>query len=318
MRHVSCLVLFRIVVLATVVTAAVDGHASDVPQPPMIDVAVRHVLLDPDTPDAERATALQAVVALASDGSSDAAFQLGVLYRSGPAHPAKATPRDPDTARHWLERCVAQAGCPLMALAALAELELAEDRPEQAMQWAQASALAEREIGLRRAAKGEAQGNSPISHAYHAALLRRVFIAMPNSGDNEARAGALLRDWLAEHEQHLLRLIDAELDPPPVPPQFRVEFDPESTKDLRIPRGPVANYALFLLRSTREGGRSDSALMIDGLPSPREAKPLASVARSLRFRSWTPVDGETIRYSIAPMVLDDGRFELQQQVTSGG
>ena len=56
--------------------------------------------------------------------------------------------------------------------------------------------------------------------------------------------------------------------------------------------------------------------MIDGLPTPRDAKSLAVVARALRFRPWAAVDGETLRYSMAPIVLDDGRFELQQQVTS--
>ena len=80
-------------------------------------------LLDRDAAPEARDRAMQQLVASAQAGDGHAAFYLGALYRSGMDHPARRVERDVETARFWLEKCVASQRCPLVALASLAELE---------------------------------------------------------------------------------------------------------------------------------------------------------------------------------------------------
>lgn len=296
---------------ASVQAQSLAPAASHAQTPLQVDGAVRLALLDPDTPTADRATALQSVVTLANAGSADAAFQLGVLYRSGPEHPSRATPRDADTARHWLERCIALPACPTLVLASLAELELTEHRAERAMQWAQASALVERELARRRQGSAYAPAKPP-KYAYNAALIQRVFLALPRADDRDAQVIALLKAFLATNEPALVRMIDAELQQRP---SALLQFDPASTKDLRVNAGPKANYGLFLMRSAPAGGLSDIALMVEGVPTPRESRTLATVVRRLRLLPYEAQSGETWRYALAPISLDDGRFKLKERTT---
>lgn len=146
--------------------------------PQQLDAPTIETLLEADGEPASRQQALREVVARAQAGEAWAAYLLGVLYRSGMDHPARLVERDPDTARHWLMRCVGSAGCPLLALASLAELELAERQAKPAMQWARAWVVLDRELAERLRATDEPASTGLrelMRTSYHAYLIERCY-----------------------------------------------------------------------------------------------------------------------------------------------
>ena len=265
--------------------------------------------------DAERAQAMQAVVEAAIAGSGSASYLVGALFRSGPGHPANAAARDPDTARHWLESCVGKAGCPRSVFAALAELELAERHLMRAMVWAQLATLAEREVLTRMRERG-GRVPDPPRQAYKAALLRRIYDALPPD-QRDAAIDTELNAWLAKHGADLQRIIDQEVDALSNPDRNTTLEFATSPKRYIAP-GPIATEGYYFLRVPPGSDRPDGLLLVDGLPTPKDAKALRRIATTMRFKPYVAVDGETARYVLAPIAFDDGRFSLRNEESPAG
>lgn len=293
--------------------AEVVPAAASVP-PPAITPDVSFALLDPKTSDTARATALQAMVAAALDGDGRASHLLGALFRSGTDHPSRATARDPDTARTWLERCLTQVGCPRTVFATLAELELDAGNAPRAMLWAQLAALSERELHRRLRGNG-VEERMLRRQPYNAALLRRVYDALPPD-QRDTAVDTALQGWLAKHEGLLLRIIEDELAGRVAPGGPQLEYD--VSRPRIIPHGPIATHAFFLVRVPPESSQHDGLLLIDGLPRPQDAVPLRRIARDMRYKPYVAEAGETARYAVAPVSLDDGRFALTKEAAEGG
>lgn len=271
------------------------------------DPAVHAALLDPDSSPDARAAALKTTFETADAGNAIAAFQLAALFRSGPAHPAAATDRDPDTARFWLERCLSLAGCPRAVFATMAELLLEQGQPRDAMAWAQAAALAEREVLAELDARGLSDGKG-ASQSYHGALLKRVFLSLPRTQADEAAVREDFTAWLAQLEPTLQRIVAAEVDAHAAP-ETALLRGVKAPQRIAVPA--VASQALFLTRMSQGATRADLALMIDGLPTPRDARILRKAAIGVRFDPLELPDGNSLLYIISPIGLDDGRFVLR-------
>ena len=83
-------------------------------------------------------------------------------------------------------------------------------------------------------------------------------------------------------------------------------------------RGPAASTrrpaptAAHARAHGRGAERADATLLVDALPTPREAQSLRKVANALRFEPVAAADGVKAVYSIAPIQVDDGRFALKK------
>jgi hypothetical protein len=302
--------LIHVLLAVAVGTAQADEPTS----PPAITPDITVALLDPETSEADRAPAMQRRVGAALGGDGRASHLLGALFRSGPDHPSKATVRDPDSARHWLELCLTQAHCPRLTLATLAELELAEGHGPRAMLWAQLATIAEREVHRIHAERGSGSAMQP-RQAYNAALLRRVYDVLPADQRDDA-VDAVLQAWLATNEAVLVRIVNDDV-------HDSVEADAGKLVErvtsgpVSIPPGPIAAHAVFLVRVRPESALADGVLLIDGLPRPADVVPLRRVARGFRYKPFAAVDGETARYLASPLSLDDGRFALTKEASAG-
>src|SRR5436190_8806726 len=143
-------------------TAAADAT----PEPPA-DAKERrchaHVLLDRKL-GAQRDGEVRLAQSDALHGDPLSQYLLGTLYRLGQRHPAALFERDDDKAATFLSNAAIHGQ--LYAMAAMAELELRPRRPTEAMIWAQAFTLYQK----------ESPAGAPDDHqAYAAYLLQRCF-----------------------------------------------------------------------------------------------------------------------------------------------
>ena len=236
-------------------------------------------------------------------------------------HPARRVERDVETARFWLEKCVASERCPLVALASLAELELAAGNAKPAMQWAQAWVVLDREQEKRTRGPRPQDNTRDMSFrntAYQAYLLDRCYKAMASAKDAEAQGRAWFQELARERGAQLDRMLFAMLDGPPASgqeegrPVLQLATEGQRTKimadDARIPIGPSLGF--FLYRGNPEGGRAEGVWMIEALPNPAGARGLEAQARGLRTRPYAPASDGRRAYAYVPMMFNDGAYSL--------
>lgn len=306
------------------------AHAAPPPDSPSHpEPEILEALLDRGAPAATRDRAMQQLVASAQAGDGYAAFYLGALYRHGMDHPARRVERDVETARFWLEKCVDAARCPLVALASLAELELAAGNAKPAMQWAQAWVVLDRELDTRTRGqrKHDNTRDAPYRHtAYHAYLLDRCYKAASRALDVEAQGRAWFEELARERGKSLDRMLFAALDGAesvgsratggdPGRPRLEITTESQRTKEMdpgaRIPMGPSLGY--FLYRGDPAGGRASGIWLIEALPSPGSAVGLQAQARSVRTKPYDIGTGGRFAYAYMPMSFDDGSYSLVPQ-----
>jgi hypothetical protein len=121
-------VLFALLTLAAATPACAArpaGHLAELAQ-----------FLDRSTPAPRRQEIFAAWREAALAGDTDAQYVVGTIYRRGDNADPPLVPRDADQARRYLSTAAGHGR--LLAMAKMAELELAEDRPFEAMIWTQA------------------------------------------------------------------------------------------------------------------------------------------------------------------------------------
>lgn len=109
---------------APVLAARPPGHLADLAQ-----------FLDRSTPAPRRQELFAAWREAAVAGDTDAQYVVGTIYRRGDNVEPSLVPRDADQARRFLSTAAGHGR--VLAMAKMAELELAEDRPFEAMLWTQ-------------------------------------------------------------------------------------------------------------------------------------------------------------------------------------
>ena len=130
-RRVLCYTLFTLV--ATIVPASSPAPAAAAAtNQNLADLAQ---FLDASTPADQRRSVFESWRAAALAGETDAQYIVGSIYRRGDSIEPPVVVRDADQARRFLSTAAGHGR--LLAMAKMAELELAEDRPLDAMIWAQ-------------------------------------------------------------------------------------------------------------------------------------------------------------------------------------
>lgn len=274
-------------------------------------------LLSVATGEQER-RALMAKLVARAHGDGHAAFYLGALYRSGMDHPARLFERDLETARHWLQKCVEAAQCPLLALASLAELELAAGNPKAAMQWAQAWVILDREVDRQERADDRYRQTkgAPYQHtSYQAYLLKRCYKAMPQTPDQAALGRAWFDELRKARGAQLDRMLFTALQGPAADAtgqRLQISAENQRTKrpDPNTPTPPSPALALYLYRGAPGGGRPESLQLIEALPTPRGASWLAVQARSVKMKPYEPETRGARLYAELPMSFNDWEYSL--------
>ena len=281
---------------------------------------VLETLLDREAPKDKRDAAMQQLIAHAQAGDGHSAFYLGALYRNGMEHPAKLVERDVETARFWLQRCVESARCPLIALASLAELELAAGNAKSAMQWAQAWVILDRELENRTRGSKPHQNTTDAPYkntAYQAYLLDRSYKTMSKVKDPDAQGRAWFDELRKARGAQLDRMLFAQLQGESGAATWgsgKLQMSAENQRekivapDARIPIGP--SLGLFLYRGNPEGGRAEAAWMVEGLPTPASARGLDTQARSFRIKPYALDEDGKRAYALLPISFNDGEYSL--------
>jgi hypothetical protein len=269
-------------------------------------------------PDARQAL-LKRLVALAREGNGKAAFYLGAFYRSGKDHPARLVDREVDTARYWLEKCVDSQGCPLLALASLAELELAAGDSKAAMQWAQAWVALEREMDSRlRANDPYRQGKyAAYKHtSYHAYLLERCYEAMPGKKlERDAQGLLWFNELRARKGKRLDGMLFAAIDEsvaPATAADLEISAQNQRSKtvlgDTMQPSGPA--MGLYIYKGSPKGGRGEQVRLIEGWPAPMAAHGLDILAREVRMKPYAVDPPDKRLYAELPVSFNNWDYTL--------
>lgn len=297
-------------------------HAQSSATPPGyggLDAPDLATLLSRDSDAEIRQVLLKRLVAQAQAGNGKAAFYLGAFYRSGKDHPARLVDRELDTARYWLEKCIDSQGCPLFALASLAELELAAGDAKAAMQWAQAWVALEREMDSRsRANDPYRQGKyAPYKFtSYHAYLLERCYEAMPGKKqDRDAQGLVWFNELRARKGKRLDSMLFATIDESMAPAtgaDLEISAQNQRSKklfgDTMQPSGPA--MGLYLYKGSPKGGRGEQVRLIEGWPGPMAAHGLDIVAREIRMKPYPADPPEKRLYTELPVSFNNWDYTL--------
>jgi len=128
-RRILCHTLF--VLTATIVSVSSVAAAVAANQ----NLADLTRFLDASTPVDQRRSLFEGWRAAALAGETDAQYIIGTIYRRGDSIEPRVAVRDADQARRFLSTAAGHGR--LLAMAKMAELELDEDRPLDAMIWTQ-------------------------------------------------------------------------------------------------------------------------------------------------------------------------------------
>ena len=276
-------------------------------------------LFSRDSDAGARQTLLKRLVAQAQAGNGKAAFYLGAFYRSGKDHPARLVDRDMDTARYWLEKCIESQGCPLLALASLAELGLVAGDSRAAMQWAQAWVALEREVDNRRRVNDPYRKGKYAAYqhtSYHAYLLERCYEAMPGKKrDRNAQGLAWFNELRARKGRQLDSMLFATIDESMAPAkaaELEISAQNQRSKtvfgDTMQPSGPA--MGLYIYRGSPKGGPGEQVRLIDGWPTPMGAHGLDILARAIRMKPYVVDPPEKRLYAELPVSFNNWDYTL--------
>lgn len=251
--------------------------------------------LDPEQPLAARQTALTAVKQAAQGGNGEAQFVIGSLYMWGPEHPAALLPKDLAKAKTYLSNAAVHGW--LEAMAAMAEIELQTDHPENASVWALA------DYYFSGASHYAAKG-------YLADLIHRCEQLLTKAQRDKALADANV--FIARYQADI-RTAHAEnkLHPPACSLRYvspRKRRAPETigwSSDV-----PRSGNAMFFVGVNREG-RVERVLPINSFPSWRVFRITRRMAYDTRFNP-APACGKTLRWGTMPFDYGSGEYEFNR------
>lgn len=255
-------------------------------------------LFDGRLPAAEAAQQMEWLRASAERGGKNSAYYLGTLYRLGHAHPARRVPQDLAQARHWLTQSALAGG--LGAMAGLAELELAESRPREAL-----VIIRVREHYAKRypEARMAELGNYPRF------LRRRAEVALMRQAEpvSDADIQADIDAFIATHGAG----IEARITKPGTqregascPPFYDTEKWPLVRRGTRVVH--VASertltdepaYA-WLVPLVNAKGRVDDVLVVDFAATPEELRVLRGIGMSQRYNRLPGAPTRSARFPI--------------------
>lgn len=254
------------------------------------------VTVDVHAPLAARVAALHGLHASAEAGNGEAQQLLGALYLYGHQHPGSLVHRDPGKAGLYLSNAAVHGR--LLAMAAMAELDLQRKRTVLANVWA----LLYEYYSIKLQHNHSKDGYLP-------ALIYRARRALPAKDFAEVKAGAVgminrydasIRAGYAHHQ--------AQHDP--ACQTKRLGGRRRSLLALR-PDAPRNGMALFLVGIDAQG-TTRRVIPVLSLPTWRVQARLAPFMRRERYNT-APHCGALLRFAFAPIELGDRRYEFSSR-----
>lgn len=273
------------------------------------------VLFDPDIPLARKSRDIRGLGVSAESGNSSSQHLIGSLYRLGDQHPAKIFPVDTVKAKKYLGNAAIQGSLP--AMAAMAEIELANKNNKDAMLWSQVYAYYSKEE--------TEQLKDGSNLAYQAFLLKRVIDAARKENKDY-----LDKSFLEDFNNFFVNY-DAQIQANKKRVFTSAEIEKykacDTNKDSTLQNTVLLNankiranaqtshtlgspgFAYFLLGINADGVVV-RALVVDSLPSEAYAKGLTIVAKALNFNK-TP--GLELRQAYIPLTFDDHSIRIKKK-----
>lgn len=240
---------------------------------------------------------------VAEQGSDEAAYLLGTLYRLGPDHPARRLPRDPVLADRWL-RQAALAGH-LGAMTGLAENALDQGRAREGLV-----------LALARVHYGSKHPDPKYRtvQSYQAELVRRGFEALGEPRTEALEAAVLdeLQVFVNTHGEGIVAgLLASQAAKAPDPTsrcpdpydfeRWPVELRGASSVMLRSARQEnlPPHFVLFYIE-IKPNGRVAKALPVDFSPGPELLRPMQRAAEGTVFNK---LEGAPTRIALLPLSM---------------
>jgi len=275
--------------LPLAVSASPHGHIAELAQ-----------FLDRSTPAPARQEIFAAWRQAALEGDADAQYVVGTIYRRGDAVQPPAVERSADQARRFLSTAAGHGR--LLAMAKMAELELAEERPLEAMIWTQ----------IYGTYCGWVRNDNPSDYGEHNEreptlyfedLLRRVSERMREKlgGQNEEQVLQQLNAFIGQHDKD----IRADLARDGISPRWAgggAKFKPRSgSRGFAVPlRQMLSEWVLEFAAD----GSLRSAEAFDALPSFVKASSHHSLASLSEMAPAADASNE--RYALQKIELRKG------------
>ena len=274
--------------------AATPASSSSIAAQRRLDRQIR-LALDSAQPLAARQTALTAVKQAAQGGNGEAQFVIGSLYMWGPLHPAALLPKDLAKAQTYLSNAAVHGW--LEAMAAMAEIELQTDHPENASVWALA------DYYFSGASHYAAKG-------YLADLIHRSEQLLTKAQRDKALADANV--FIARYQADI-RTAHAENMHLPLSCSLR-DVSPQKRRAPK-PIGwssdiPRSGNAMFFVGVNREG-EVERVIPINSFPSWRVFRITRQMARDTRFNP-APACSATLRWGTLPFDYGSGEYEFNR------
>jgi hypothetical protein len=272
------------------------------------------VLFDPDIPLVKKVKDIKGLEISAESGNSLSQYLIGSLYRLGEKHPAKLFSEDNVKAKKYLSNAAIQGS--FQAMAAMAELELANKNYKDAILWAQIYAYYSKEEQEKKKGKS--------SMAYQAFLLKRildtgrenkvdyldkVFLQDFNSffAKYDAKIQANKTRIFSNEEIEKYKACDSVNESSALDKIVLLNANKgyANAQVSYVPGGPSLTYYLLGINGD---GEVTKALVVDALPSEIYAKRLIGVAQSLEFNK---APGLKLRQAFIPLTSSDSRFRIK-------
>lgn len=274
------------------------------------------VLFNPDIPLAQKQRDIRGLEMSAESGDSSSQHFIGSLYRLGDKHPAKIFQEDTVKAKKYLGNAAVQGSLP--AMAAMAELELANKNNKDAMLWSQIYAYYSKEEQQKQ--------KKDSNFAYQAFLLKRVIDAARKENkdylnknfmedfnnffvnyDAKIQASKNRVFTSAEIEKYEAcgsANKNATLQNTVLLNANKIRADEQTSNALGSP-----GFAYYLIGINADG-MVIKALVVDSLPSEAYAKGLTAVAKALEFNK---IPGLELRQAYVPLTFDDDSIRIKKK-----
>jgi TPR repeat protein len=266
-------------------------------------------LLDGDVVAADRSTIFDEFKQRAVAGDTYSQYVIGSLYRAGEHLPHGFVKGDPDEAARYLSTAAAHGY--VIAMAKMAELELARRRSLEAMIWAQLyghySGAAK--VPAKGATKTAKEDRSK-SNDYFADLLHRIYDRFDDARMAEVDRG--LNAFVAEHDADVRagmkanrrRYASSATGPAK---KLDLRFQPPPTDLAHARADTLADYVIAFAPD----GHAEQAWLLDAVPDMRTGIELKSVA--LRMQVEADASATGLRYALMPVRLTYRSYSLRNE-----
>lgn len=290
--RIAGMLLALMLVTGAAISASVSARHAHLPAlaKPVSQIDAWAVVLDPGAPVAERRRILARFEKHAASAGQRELYILGSLYQMGDRAPGALVKQDLDKAGLYLSNAAVNGS--ILAMAKMAEIELAKHEYPAAMIWAQIFAhYAAVMIGNKHA-----QG-------YAAELVHRVIEKLGQSGVADAMPAVSLFI-----EQHDAQIRAGAGSGHAGDPSRRAS----KTRPYLTPAGrfmPHSGIADFLIAFKSDGSVA-YVWVLDAVPDSRLGIDLRAAAAGMKIAPETGVSSDAMRYRWMPVILDDGRYKV--------